>query len=36
MLHTKNGTLDLNGTQMEYIRFGTGSRVLILLPGLGY
>lgn len=35
MLHAKNGVLDMSGTQMEYIQFGTGSRVLILLPGLG-
>lgn len=35
MLNAKNGVLDLNGAQMEYIRFGTGSRTLIMLPGLG-
>lgn len=35
MLNTKNGVLDLNGTQMEYIRFGSGNRTLIMLPGLG-
>jgi pimeloyl-ACP methyl ester carboxylesterase len=31
----KNGTLNLGGTTMDYIRFGTGSRSLIMLPGLG-
>lgn len=30
-----NGTLDIGGTTMDYIRFGTGKRVLIMLPGLG-
>ena len=35
MFHAKNGVLNLGGTQMEYIRFGSGSRVLIMLPGLG-
>ena len=34
-LHTKNGRLSLDGTTMDYIRFGTGRRALILLPGLG-
>ena len=32
---TKNGVLDLDGARMDYIRFGTGSRVLVILPGLG-
>lgn len=31
----KNGTLTINGTTMDYIRFGTGDRVLVMLPGLG-
>jgi pimeloyl-ACP methyl ester carboxylesterase len=31
----KNGTLKLGGTTMDYIRFGTGPRTLIMLPGLG-
>ena len=34
-LRPKNGRLSLDGTTMDYIRFGTGSRVLIMLPGLG-
>ena len=33
--HAKDGCLDLGGTTLEYIRFGTGKRVLIMLPGLG-
>ena len=31
----KNGVLSLPGSDMEYIRFGTGKRILIMLPGLG-
>lgn len=31
----KNGTLNIGETTMEYIRFGTGARILIMLPGLG-
>ncbi len=33
--NAKNGVLKLAGADMEYIRFGTGSRVLVMLPGLG-
>ena len=33
--NAKNGTLNIGGNTMEYIRFGTGPRVLIMLPGLG-
>ena len=35
MLHAQNGTLNLCDGEMDYIRFGTGSRVLVMLPGLG-
>ena len=35
MFHAKDGTLAINGAEMEYIRFGSGRRVLIMLPGLG-
>lgn len=31
----KNGRIPFPGTDMDYIRFGTGKRALILLPGLG-
>ena len=31
----RNGQLSLDGTTMDYIQFGTGSQVLIMLPGLG-
>ena len=31
----KNGTVILSDGQMEYIRFGSGKRILIMLPGLG-
>lgn len=33
--HAKNGTLHIGDTTMDYIRFGSGQRVLIMLPGLG-
>ena len=35
MLHMKNGSLSIKGGQMPYIRFGTGEKQLIMLPGLG-
>ena len=35
LFHAKNGTLELSGTTMDYIRFGTGNKVLVILPGLG-
>lgn len=35
LYHAKNGTLSLENTTMEYIRFGTGKRTLVMLPGLG-
>lgn len=31
----KNGTLKLGDTTMDYIRFGTGEKTLVILPGLG-
>ena len=33
--NAKNGTLKLGDTNMEYIRFGSGNRTLVMLPGLG-
>lgn len=35
LYNAKNGILSMDGTTMEYIRFGTGTRTLIMLPGLG-
>ena len=35
LYHAKNGTLQIGETTMDYIRFGTGKRILIMLPGLG-
>ena len=35
MFHAKNGVLNLGNTRMEYIRFGSGTEHLIMLPGLG-
>ena len=34
-MHTKNGTVHLKDDTMYYIRFGSGSKTLIMLPGLG-
>ena len=34
-LSAKNGTLQLGSTTMDYIRFGRGQRILVMLPGLG-
>ena len=35
LFHAKNATLPIDGTTMDYIRFGSGKRILIMLPGLG-
>ena len=35
LFHAKNDTLSLENGTMDYIRFGSGGRVLIMLPGLG-
>ena len=35
LYNAKNGTLKIYGTTMDYIRFGTGERILVMLPGLG-
>ena len=32
----KNGTLSIAGATMDYIRFGTGAKTLIMLPGTGF
>ncbi len=34
-MSAKNGTLKLDGTIMDYISFGKGQNVLIMIPGLG-
>ena len=34
LYNAKNGTLNIGGTTMDYIRFGTGGRILVMLPGL--
>ena len=31
----KNGIVTIRSGEMDYIRFGTGSRILVMLPGLG-
>ena len=35
LCNAKNGTAKIGGTTMDYIRFGTGEKSLIILPGLG-
>lgn len=35
LLNAKNGSVNIGDTEMEYITFGNGSDVLIMLPGLG-
>ena len=35
LYNAKNGTLKIGGTTMDSIRFGTGTRILVMLPGLG-
>lgn len=35
LYNAKSGTLKFGGTDMDYIRFGTGGRILVMLPGLG-
>ena len=35
LYHAKNGTLKIGNDTMDYIRFGNGKRVLLILPGLG-
>jgi len=35
LFHAKNGALSLGNARMDYICFGRGGRVLVILPGLG-
>ena len=35
LYNAKNGALPMENTAMEYIRFGSGKRILVMLPGLG-
>ena len=35
LYNAKNGTVRIGNTEMDYIRFGTGERILVMLPGLG-
>ena len=35
LYNSKNGTLKMDETEMDYIRFGIGKRTLVILPGLG-
>lgn len=35
LLNAENGRLELEGGAMDYIRFGSGERILVILPGVG-
>ncbi len=35
LYHAKNGAVRVEQGNMDYITFGTGSRILVMLPGLG-
>ena len=35
MFHAENAVVKLQNGEMDYIRFGTGKRILIMIPGLG-
>ena len=35
MLNAKNGCLKLETGEMDYIRFGSGKKILVMIPGLG-
>ena len=35
LFNAKNGTVGIDGTEMDYIRFGSGGKHLVILPGLG-
>lgn len=35
LYNANNGTLKIGGSEMDYIHFGTGERILVMLPGLG-
>ena len=35
LYNAKNATVSVGGTTMDYIRFGSGRRILVMLPGLG-
>ena len=33
--HAKNGKVIISGGEMDYVRFGNGAKILVMLPGLG-
>ena len=35
LYQAKNGIVELEKGRMDYLRFGTGGKIMILLPGLG-
>lgn len=35
LYQAKNGRLELGGTEMDYVSFGSGEEILVMLPGLG-
>ena len=34
-LNAENGRVELDGSGMDYVRFGSGEQDLVILPGLG-
>lgn len=35
LYQAKNGRLEMGGTEMDYVSFGSGKEILVMLPGLG-
>ena len=33
LYNAKNGSVPIGNTDMDYVRFGTGARTLVMLPG---
>lgn len=36
LFSVKSATLDIDGAGLDYVRFGTGSKTLVLIPGLSF
>ena len=34
--NAQNGTVELGEDRMDYVRFGTGDKPLVMLPGVGH
>ncbi len=35
LYNAKNGKIEFDGTDMDYIRFGTGEKTVVMIPGVG-